>query len=119
MTKKQKEALRHALGLDRETKPFRNYYADEPGCKVCAELVALGAMVKGDEVPYAPGLIYYYVTTLGKKLAISKEECVWTEDKPHTYWSTGCGEILFLDGSGPEANGMTFCCFCGKRLIEK
>ena len=44
------------------------------------------------------------------------EFCRWTWDDEK--WSTGCGEAFcFIDG-GPSENGMKYCTYCGKRLIE-
>ena len=27
-------------------------------------------------------------------------------------------ELFNIENEGPEANGMKFCCFCGKKLVE-
>ena len=47
-----------------------------------------------------------------------KKNCIWTEDMTDGYWETSChGEFVF-ETEGPKANGMKFCCYCGKRLKE-
>ncbi len=67
MTPEQRDVLRHALGLNRKDKPYRNFYAAEPDDKICNELVDKLAMTRGREIP--GGLVYFYVTNFGRELA--------------------------------------------------
>ncbi len=57
-------------------------------------------------------------TSLREALPTS-ETCEWTQQsESDDHWGTDCGkEFVFIDGS-PTENGMSFCCFCGKKLIN-
>ena len=46
--------------------------------------------------------------------------CLWTPDEGWEYgcWSTACGEEFYLEVDAPEDNGMRFCCYCGKPLVQ-
>ena len=47
-------------------------------------------------------------------------ECTWSEESPDVNtWYTDCGESFSIDYDTPEANGMKFCCFCGKPIKEE
>ena len=46
------------------------------------------------------------------------ETCHWWEGDDGGPWATQCNELFNIENEGPDANGMKFCCFCGKRLIE-
>jgi hypothetical protein len=43
--------------------------------------------------------------------------CHWTEDI-NGVWDTDCGKAFVLDEGGPEDNGMIYCCYCSKTLVE-
>jgi hypothetical protein len=47
--------------------------------------------------------------------------CAWTltpDQVDNDYWVTDCGQqYMFFEG-GPKANGMSFCPYCGKPLVE-
>ena len=44
--------------------------------------------------------------------------CEWTEDDDGD-WTTDCGQMFaFLTEHGPAENGMKFCCYCGKPLVD-
>ena len=50
-------------------------------------------------------------------------KCTWGQysyaGNDNGNWQTDCeNEFCFIDG-GPTDNGMKFCCYCGKRLVEK
>lgn len=65
-TKKQRDLMAHSLGLNYGDKPYRNYFATEPGCddyENIERLVELGLMKRGRQMP--DGLIYFYVTEVG------------------------------------------------------
>lgn len=47
-----------------------------------------------------------------------KEACIWWEGDDGGPWATQCNELFNIENEGPEANGMRFCCFCGKKLVE-
>ena len=44
--------------------------------------------------------------------------CNWYEDADGV-WGTHCGERFTFAHSSPHDNGMMFCGFCGRRLIER
>ena len=44
--------------------------------------------------------------------------CNWYEGDDGGPWATQCNELFNIENEGPEANGMKFCCFCGKKLVE-
>ncbi len=44
--------------------------------------------------------------------------CTWWEGDDGGPWATQCNELFNIENEGPEANGMRFCCFCGKKLVE-
>jgi hypothetical protein len=44
--------------------------------------------------------------------------CRWGEGDDGGPWATDCNELFNIENEGPEANGMRFCCFCGKKLVE-
>lgn len=43
--------------------------------------------------------------------------CVWTVDEDGNYHTTCDGMFIVLEGT-PRENGMNFCCYCGRTLIE-
>ena len=44
--------------------------------------------------------------------------CIWWEGDDGGPWATQCNELFNIESEGPEANGMRFCCFCGRKLVE-
>jgi hypothetical protein len=45
------------------------------------------------------------------------ETCTWSPDEDGN-WHTQCGSIFCLENGAPYENGMDFCCYCGKDLIQ-
>ena len=43
--------------------------------------------------------------------------CTWEEDQDGN-WQTDCGNSFCLDSGTPLENGMKFCAYCGKTLLE-
>jgi hypothetical protein len=43
------------------------------------------------------------------------EICNWTQDSDGNY-DTACKQAFTMIDGTPEQNGMTYCCYCGKRL---
>lgn len=43
-------------------------------------------------------------------------ECVWSDDEG--CWATGCGHYFEINDGTPSENGMRFCAYCGKPLVE-
>ena len=43
--------------------------------------------------------------------------CHWTEDSDGDY-DTDCDQEFCIFGGTPKENGMRFCCYCGKPLVE-
>ena len=44
--------------------------------------------------------------------------CVWREDCDGEMWSTDCGKGFTLIEDTPAENGMRYCCFCGRALVQ-
>jgi hypothetical protein len=48
--------------------------------------------------------------------------CLWFREGTegdNMWWKSGCGhEFVFEDESSPTDNGMKFCPFCGKTLVQ-
>lgn len=70
LTENQHSILIHALGLHRSEDSYRNCYFDEPDSVDCKILIDKGMMVKG--TPIIGGLMTYYITSLGRKIAERK-----------------------------------------------
>lgn len=45
------------------------------------------------------------------------DPCVWTETDE--CWETDCGRSFLVNEGAPVENGMRFCCFCGRSLVEE
>jgi hypothetical protein len=50
--------------------------------------------------------------------SIIAETCNWIKDKDNEYntWNTDCGNMFTIEGGTPKENGMTFCCYCGRKI---
>lgn len=50
----------------------------------------------------------------------TSETCEWTQQDTifGVDWVTECGGEFRIDDGMPTENGMTHCCFCGKKLIN-
>jgi hypothetical protein len=46
------------------------------------------------------------------------DACGWAEDSDGSAWETSCRKLFILNDGGPAENGMNFCPFCGKALVE-
>lgn len=69
ITKEQLGILRHALGYNAETgtgSEYRNHYAANPDDEPLPELVEMGLIQRGSQIP--GGLVYYHVTDAGKRV---------------------------------------------------
>ena len=44
--------------------------------------------------------------------------CIWSEDGEDGPWATKCGHYFEITADTPAENGMAFCCFCGKELVQ-
>lgn len=44
--------------------------------------------------------------------------CGWTEESEGIAWATGCGHLFDVNDGTPKQNGMNYCCFCGRSLIQ-
>lgn len=44
--------------------------------------------------------------------------CTWVYGVTSRYWLTDCGEAFEIIAGGPDANGLRYCCFCGRKLAE-
>ena len=42
--------------------------------------------------------------------------CAWVQDEDFGAWETNCGHCYAIIEGTPAANGMKFCCYCGKPL---
>ena len=47
--------------------------------------------------------------------------CTWTQDDwgGDSSWETQCGHVFEFTYDGPLENDMTFCGYCGARLVEE
>jgi hypothetical protein len=46
--------------------------------------------------------------------------CYWTLTETEDVWAPSCcDERWIFPGGGPKLNGMNFCTFCGKELLEE
>ena len=46
------------------------------------------------------------------------DNCNWDQDEDGI-WQTDCGELFEINEGTPGDNGMKFCCYCGRNLIER
>ncbi len=44
-------------------------------------------------------------------------ECRWSQNEDG-YYDTACGQAFVMESGTPIDNGMHYCCYCGKRLVE-
>ena len=47
--------------------------------------------------------------------------CHWTQDDDwdnSSTYHTDCGEAFDIINETPDSNGMKFCCYCGRHLIQ-
>lgn len=73
----QKEVMRHALGLNRSSKEYRNYFVTGEGSddfQTCEALVALNFMVNKGKYPFSDGDNVYSVTPAGRFEITGKEQ---------------------------------------------
>jgi hypothetical protein len=45
--------------------------------------------------------------------------CAWAETHERGTWAAKCGKLFILNTGAPIANGMLFCCFCGRKVQER
>lgn len=77
ITDNQREILRHALGLGRNSDAYRNYFVTGPGSDDyadCEALVAAGLMTKRSGGPLSGGDPVYRVTDAGQDALVNREE---------------------------------------------
>lgn len=43
--------------------------------------------------------------------------CSWIVDE-YGIWHTDCDKMFVINEGGPIDNGMKYCCYCGKELVE-
>ena len=70
MTPRQREIIRHALGLDRARQSYRNHYVTGPGTDDfgdCEALVAAGMMRCHEPSELSGGDFIYVVTAEGRE----------------------------------------------------
>ena len=49
---------------------------------------------------------------------MSEKTCTWSQNKNGVY-ETECGKKYEFVNDGPIENGIAFCCYCGKKLVEE
>ena len=49
--------------------------------------------------------------------ATMNDKCTWENDGDGN-WDTQCGNAFSLNDGMPSENGMVYCCFCGKKIVE-
>lgn len=52
-----------------------------------------------------------------KRIKKKEPRCEWKDDEDGN-WHTQCKNSFSFEDGVPSANGMKFCCYCGKILIE-
>ena len=58
-------------------------------------------------------------TETGESINAPERTCEWEYDGDDYTWATQCGEYWQFSGHyGPTHNGMKYCCYCGKHLVE-
>jgi len=51
---------------------------------------------------------------------LSEMSCIWScDDEDTKSWETECEEMFILLEGTPHLNGMKYCPFCGKLLVEE
>jgi hypothetical protein len=45
--------------------------------------------------------------------------CTWSQIEDGGDWDTSCHDLFTLMEGSPSENGMKFCCYCGRPLVEK
>lgn len=65
-------------------------------------------------------LSFYIAQYLRESLPTIEETCDWVQQDMifGVDWVTDCGKEFCVDERWPSLNGMKFCCFCGKKLID-
>ena len=66
----------------------------------------------------APGGEYHARHIIKEMINELEAACTWTESVGG-YWATDCGESFEIHEGGPDENGLRYCCFCGRQLIER
>jgi len=53
-------------------------------------------------------------------MSITRDGCQWAQDSDadSDTWATKCGHYFTLNEGGPTDNGMRYCCYCGRPLVE-
>lgn len=47
------------------------------------------------------------------------DKCEWKQDEDqHGLWETDCGNLFDITEGTPHENGMNYCPYCGKHLVE-
>lgn len=46
------------------------------------------------------------------------EVCNWYEDDSTCSWDTDCGNKFQFEDGGPKDNGLAYCPYCGKELVQ-
>jgi|WetSurMetagenome_2_1015567.scaffolds.fasta_scaffold328114_2 hypothetical protein len=46
------------------------------------------------------------------------ERCVWSREEITGCFDTSCGQAFVLNDGTLVENGMRFCCYCGKTIVE-
>ena len=53
---------------------------------------------------------------------LTKVECGWTRTpsiiEDEDTWTTLCGNVWMFEEGTPQDNGMKFCCYCGRPLVQ-
>lgn len=104
LTPAQLHTLRHMLGIntpgDKSPKPYRNYYAAEPGNQELIELERLGAVYPFELRQDGSGLKYYACTRAGIADAIESHKTIRHNKARRVY-------LRFLDARD-AFNDLTF-----------
>lgn len=72
VSEEQLEEMRHALGLNYQKKPFRNYFFINHENKNWNDLVKKGLAIKSDDEPNSWGSIYFWLSKQGVEYVLGK-----------------------------------------------
>lgn len=51
---------------------------------------------------------------------LKKPDCSWNDEHNADYnvWETDCGHCFEITDGAPSDNNMSYCCYCGGKIIE-
>lgn len=59
------------------------------------------------------------MTPASKKGEKKSKTCEWSYDETMDAYETDCDQAFCVNEGTPKENDMRFCCYCGKKLVER